>query len=140
MLSSLTCLIKKNVRRKFGTKVVHCYVLQCQTPRHFPPRRQLMGHPHPYARIRHTSLVLPARLDRVRNCFLGSLVNLLDQHLGLAQMRRMSRAAPFHMRFGARCNYLLILRRGSMVVLTDEVRGWDVAPGGAGQLRSLYTI
>ena len=96
-----------------------------------------MGHPHPYARIRHTSLVLPAGLDRFRDCFLGSLVNLLDQHLGLAQMRRVSRAAPFHMRFGARCNYFLILRRGSMVVLTDGVRGWDVAPGGAGQLRSL---
>ncbi len=99
-----------------------------------------MGHPNPYARIRLTALVFPVGLDQLRDRFLGSLVNHLDQHLGLAQMRRMSRAAPLHMRFGARCDYLLILRGGSLVVLTDEVRGWDVAPGGAGQLGSLYTI
>ena len=52
----------------------------------------------------------------------------------------MSRAALFHMRFGARCECLLIRRRYSPIVLADEVGGWDIAPGGASELGSLHRI
>ena len=52
----------------------------------------------------------------------------------------MPRAALFHMGIGARCECLLKLRRSSLIVLADEVGGWDIAPGGASELGSLHRI
>lgn len=77
-------------------------------------------------------------LGHPRDRLLRSLVNLLNKHFGLAQVRRMSRAALFHMRLGARCEHLLHCRRNSLVVLADEVGGWNIAPGGTGELGSLH--
>ena len=52
----------------------------------------------------------------------------------------MSRAAFFDLRFGACSEHLLVLRRSSVVVLADEVGGWDVTPGGTRELGSLHPI
>lgn len=52
----------------------------------------------------------------------------------------MSRAALFHLRFGARCKHLLVLRGNGLVTLTDEIGGRNIAPGGARELGSLHPI
>ena len=52
----------------------------------------------------------------------------------------MSRVALFHLRFGTRCEHLLVLRGSSLIVLADEISGWNVAPGGASGLGSLHPI
>lgn len=71
---------------------------------------------------------------------LRSLVNLSNKHLRLAQVRRMSRAAPFHLRFGARCEHLLVLRGSTPIVFADEVGRWNIAPGGVSELGSLHLM
>lgn len=83
-----------------------------------------------------TYFLLGQSCDRL----LSSLVNLVNKHLRLAQMWRMSRGAFLHPRFGARGEHLLVLGRSSVVVLADEVGGWDVAPGGTSELGSLHPI
>lgn len=79
-------------------------------------------------------------MTRSSDRLLRSLVNLFNEHLGLTQVWRMSRAAPFHLRFGARCEHLLVLSGSSLIVLADEVGRWNIAPGGASELGSLHLI
>ena len=86
------------------------------------------------------ALVLVPELGYLCDCLLRSLVDLLNKHPRLAQMWRVSRAAPFHLRLGACCKHFLVLRGSSVIILADEVGGRDVAPGGARELGSLYPI
>ena len=67
-------------------------------------------------------------------------MNLLDKHLWLAQLWRMSRAALLHLRIGACCKLLLILRGSSVIILADEVGGRDIPPGGARKLGRLHQV
>lgn len=67
-------------------------------------------------------------------------MNLLNKHVGLAQVWRMARVALLHMRFGARCEHLLVLNGNSLIIFGDEVGGWDITPGGASEFRGLYRI
>ena len=62
------------------------------------------------------------------------------QHLRLAQLRRMPRPNPLNPRLCARGESLLILCRHRLIVLGDEIGRGDVAPGSAGDLRSLYLV
>lgn len=71
---------------------------------------------------------------------LSSLMNLLDKHLWLAQLWRMSRAALLHLRLGTCCEHFLVLRGSSVIILADEVGGRDIAPSGARELGSLHQV
>ena len=77
---------------------------------------------------------------QVCNSFLSSLVDLFNKHIRLAQMWRMSRAALFHLRLGHCCKRFLVLSGDSLIILTDEVGRWNIAPGSASELGRLHTV
>lgn len=67
-------------------------------------------------------------------------MNLSNKHLRPAQMWRMSRTASSHLRSSARREHLLVLKRSRLIVLTNEIGGWNVAPGGTSEFGLLHQI
>lgn len=79
-------------------------------------------------------------MTKSSNRLLRSLVDLFNEQSGLTQLWRMSGAAPLHLRFGSRCEHLLILSGDGLIVLADEVGRWNITPGGASELGCLHLV